>query len=177
MIRETVMNASRAYRTLHQQCDRPNKHREKVFDQTKNHLDFLPIAQSITRLYAPLMSSDLNWYDESRKELQHFSSPIPSIIYAYEILIISWKLKRIQSHQYTHSLKHKFIFVSIYMCLLHFASYIFCLHILCIYCPVLILILCSTVKFKYGKSYRKVVFIFWTTRHRLVFLLSMTRAS
>lgn len=54
LTRETVLNASRAYRNARVDCDRPNKHREKVFEQTKTHLKHLPLAESIVRLYAPI---------------------------------------------------------------------------------------------------------------------------
>lgn len=50
LVRETVLNASRAYRNLHIECDRPNKHREKVFSTTKQMLRPLPLAAAITRL-------------------------------------------------------------------------------------------------------------------------------
>lgn len=53
MVRETVLNASRAYRNARLDCDRPNKHREKVFEETKSHFKHLDLSKSITRLYAP----------------------------------------------------------------------------------------------------------------------------
>lgn len=53
LVRETVLNASRAYRNAHIDCERPNKHREKVFDDTKGHFKHLNLSKSITQLYAP----------------------------------------------------------------------------------------------------------------------------
>lgn len=57
LVRETVLNASRAYRNSRLDCDRPNKHREKVFDETKGHFKHLELSKSITRLYFPLLNS------------------------------------------------------------------------------------------------------------------------
>lgn len=53
LVRETALNASRAYRNLRLECDRPNKHREKVFSQTKQKLTHMPLSASITHLYTP----------------------------------------------------------------------------------------------------------------------------
>lgn len=57
LVRDTVLNASRAYRNARVECDRPNKHREKVFQQTKNQLTHLPLSEAIIRLYAPTLNS------------------------------------------------------------------------------------------------------------------------
>ncbi|CAK5049731.1 unnamed protein product [Meloidogyne enterolobii] len=51
LVRETVLNASRAYRNLRVECDRPNKYRERVFRDTKKMLKPLPLSNSITRLF------------------------------------------------------------------------------------------------------------------------------
>jgi hypothetical protein len=57
LVRDTVLNASRAYRIAQQDCDRPNKHREKVFQQTQKHLTELYPSTSITSLYVPSLKS------------------------------------------------------------------------------------------------------------------------
>jgi len=57
LVRETVMNASRAYRNLKLACDRPNKHRENVFQQVKGQLTRTPVAEAVTHLYAPMINS------------------------------------------------------------------------------------------------------------------------
>uniref|UniRef100_A0A915CVG1 Rap-GAP domain-containing protein n=1 Tax=Ditylenchus dipsaci TaxID=166011 RepID=A0A915CVG1_9BILA len=57
LTRETVLNASRAYRNARVECDRPNKHREKVFSQTKELLSHMPLKEAIVRLYAPMLNS------------------------------------------------------------------------------------------------------------------------
>ena len=57
LVRDTVINASRAYRLAQHECDRPNKLREKVFEQTRNHLAEMPVAEAITQLYVPFMRS------------------------------------------------------------------------------------------------------------------------
>nr|CAD2130005.1 unnamed protein product [Meloidogyne enterolobii] len=51
LVRETVLNASRAYRNLRVECDRPNKYRERVFRDTKKMLKPLSLSNSITRLF------------------------------------------------------------------------------------------------------------------------------
>uniref|UniRef100_A0A183BHY0 Rap-GAP domain-containing protein n=1 Tax=Globodera pallida TaxID=36090 RepID=A0A183BHY0_GLOPA len=50
LVRETVLNASRAYRNLRVECDRPNKHREKVFREKKQMLTHHPLASALVRL-------------------------------------------------------------------------------------------------------------------------------
>ncbi|KAL3074845.1 hypothetical protein niasHS_014290 [Heterodera schachtii] len=50
LVRETVLNASRAYRTLRVDCDRPNKHREKLFREKKQMLTHHPLASALVRL-------------------------------------------------------------------------------------------------------------------------------
>uniref|UniRef100_A0A183CJF3 Rap-GAP domain-containing protein n=1 Tax=Globodera pallida TaxID=36090 RepID=A0A183CJF3_GLOPA len=58
LVRETVLNASRAYRNLRVECDRPNKHREKVFREKKQMLTHHPLASALVRLLLhPKMSS------------------------------------------------------------------------------------------------------------------------
>lgn len=57
LVRDTVLNASRAYRLEQHECERPNKHREKVFQQTKSRLEHMSLAESITRLYVPSLKS------------------------------------------------------------------------------------------------------------------------
>ena len=57
LVRDTVINASRAYRLAQHECDRPNKLREKVFEQTRNHLAEMHVAEAITQLYVPYMRS------------------------------------------------------------------------------------------------------------------------
>jgi len=57
LTRETVLNASRAYRNARLDCDRPNKHREKVFQSARLQLTHLSTAEAISRLYAPMLNS------------------------------------------------------------------------------------------------------------------------
>uniref|UniRef100_A0A7E4VIK5 Rap-GAP domain-containing protein n=1 Tax=Panagrellus redivivus TaxID=6233 RepID=A0A7E4VIK5_PANRE len=57
LVRDTVINASKAYRLANHDCDRPNKLRESVFASTRSHLRELPVAAAITQLYVPLMRS------------------------------------------------------------------------------------------------------------------------
>ncbi|KAL7071848.1 hypothetical protein ACQ4LE_008404 [Meloidogyne hapla] len=51
LVRETVLNASRAYRNLRVECDRPNKYRESVFRDTKKMLKPFSLSNSITKLF------------------------------------------------------------------------------------------------------------------------------
>uniref|UniRef100_A0A914YG23 Rap-GAP domain-containing protein n=1 Tax=Panagrolaimus superbus TaxID=310955 RepID=A0A914YG23_9BILA len=53
LVRDTVINASRAYRLAQKDCDRPNKLREKVFEQTKSTLKEMSVADAITQIYVP----------------------------------------------------------------------------------------------------------------------------
>jgi hypothetical protein len=56
LVRETVINSSRAYR-VGQQVVRPNKHREQVFNTTRSHLGYMPIGPTITNIYLPSLKS------------------------------------------------------------------------------------------------------------------------
>lgn len=57
LVRETVINASRAYRVSQHLVARPNKHREQVFSETRSHLAYMPIAPAITNIYLPSLKS------------------------------------------------------------------------------------------------------------------------
>ncbi|KAI6202932.1 hypothetical protein M3Y94_00498200 [Aphelenchoides besseyi] len=57
LVRETVINASRAYRVQQQTVARPNKHRETVFNDTCARLSHLPIAPAITATFVPSLKS------------------------------------------------------------------------------------------------------------------------
>uniref|UniRef100_A0AC35TQP1 Rap-GAP domain-containing protein n=1 Tax=Rhabditophanes sp. KR3021 TaxID=114890 RepID=A0AC35TQP1_9BILA len=57
MVRETAINASRAYRISQVNCDRPNIHRQKIFDETIKAISFMKPAAAITQLYVPSLKS------------------------------------------------------------------------------------------------------------------------
>uniref|UniRef100_A0A0R3RS83 Rap-GAP domain-containing protein n=1 Tax=Elaeophora elaphi TaxID=1147741 RepID=A0A0R3RS83_9BILA len=54
LIRDTVVNASRAYRLSQQDCARPLKHREKVFEETRHELNVPPPSLSIFQTFAKM---------------------------------------------------------------------------------------------------------------------------
>ena len=54
LVRDTVVNASRAYRLARIPS---NKLREEVFEQTKATLKDMPVAEAVTQLYVPSMRS------------------------------------------------------------------------------------------------------------------------
>ncbi|VDM38745.1 unnamed protein product [Toxocara canis] len=53
LVRDTVLNASRAYRIAQQDCARPLQHREKVFLDSRQQLVELSAASSISQVYMP----------------------------------------------------------------------------------------------------------------------------
>lgn len=57
LVRETVINASRAYRVSQHLVVRPNKHREQVFSDVKSHLSYMPIGSAITNIFLPSLKS------------------------------------------------------------------------------------------------------------------------
>ncbi|VDK47411.1 unnamed protein product [Anisakis simplex] len=57
LVRDTVLNASRAYRIAQQDFARPLHHREKVFNQSRQQLIQLPISASISQIYVPSLKS------------------------------------------------------------------------------------------------------------------------
>ncbi|MCP9260057.1 Ral GTPase-activating protein subunit alpha-1 [Dirofilaria immitis] len=52
LVRDTVVNASRAYRLSHQDCARPLQHREKVFEETRHQLHVPSPSLSISQTFA-----------------------------------------------------------------------------------------------------------------------------
>ncbi|KAL3997954.1 Rap/ran-GAP family protein [Acanthocheilonema viteae] len=59
LVRDTVVNASRAYRLSQQDCARPLQHREKVFEETRNQLHVPSPSLSISQTFALSMNSHL----------------------------------------------------------------------------------------------------------------------
>uniref|UniRef100_A0A9J2P0P2 Rap-GAP domain-containing protein n=2 Tax=Ascaris TaxID=6251 RepID=A0A9J2P0P2_ASCLU len=57
LVRDTVLNASRAYRIAQQDCARPLQHREKVFSESRQQLIALSVASSISQVYVPSLKS------------------------------------------------------------------------------------------------------------------------
>jgi hypothetical protein len=57
LVRETVINASRAYRVSQHLVVRPNKHREQVFTDIKSRLSYMPIGPAITNIFLPSLKS------------------------------------------------------------------------------------------------------------------------
>uniref|UniRef100_A0AAF5Q077 Rap-GAP domain-containing protein n=4 Tax=Wuchereria bancrofti TaxID=6293 RepID=A0AAF5Q077_WUCBA len=57
LVRDTVVNASRAYRLSQQDCARPLEHREKVFEETRRHLHVPSPSFSISQTFALSLNS------------------------------------------------------------------------------------------------------------------------
>lgn len=57
LVRDTVINASRAYRLTQQDCARPLQHRQKVFMDARRHLAIFSPSASISHVYSPTLKS------------------------------------------------------------------------------------------------------------------------
>lgn len=53
LVRDTVVNASKAYRMSQHDCARPLQHREKVFEDTRRQLQIPTPSLSICQTFAP----------------------------------------------------------------------------------------------------------------------------
>uniref|UniRef100_A0A1I7VVC3 Rap-GAP domain-containing protein n=1 Tax=Loa loa TaxID=7209 RepID=A0A1I7VVC3_LOALO len=58
LVRDTVVNASRAYRLSQQDCARPLQHREKVFEETKHHLHVPSPSLAICQTFIASLNSN-----------------------------------------------------------------------------------------------------------------------
>uniref|UniRef100_A0A0K0G3E3 Probable Rho GTPase-activating protein CG5521 (inferred by orthology to a D. melanogaster protein) n=1 Tax=Strongyloides venezuelensis TaxID=75913 RepID=A0A0K0G3E3_STRVS len=57
MVRETALNASRAYKVDRINCDRPLKHRENVYKECLDKVGYAKMADAITNIYIPQLKN------------------------------------------------------------------------------------------------------------------------